>query len=47
MTGRAKVSGIETDIRFSVVYTLRDGKIVHGREYMEKEQALESVGLRK
>jgi uncharacterized protein len=46
MTGRAKVSGIETEIRFSVVYTLRDGKIVQGREYMEKEQALEAVGLR-
>jgi len=45
MTGRAKVSGIETEIRFSVVYTLRDGKIVEGREYMEKEQALEAVGL--
>ena len=39
MTGRAKVSGIETEIRFSVVYTLRNGKIVQGREYMEKEQA--------
>jgi ketosteroid isomerase-like protein len=46
MTGRAKVSGIETEIRFSVVYTLRDGKIVQGREYMEKEQAFEAVGLR-
>jgi uncharacterized protein len=46
MTGRAKVSGIETEIRFSVVYTLRDGKIVEGREYMEKEQALEAVRLR-
>jgi ketosteroid isomerase-like protein len=45
MTGRAKVSGIETEIRFSVVYTLRDGKIVQGREYMEKGQALEAVGL--
>jgi ketosteroid isomerase-like protein len=46
MTGRAKVSGIETEIRFSVVYTLRDGKIVQAREYMDKEQALEAVGLR-
>ena len=46
MTGRAKISGIETEIRFSVVYTLRDGKIVQGREYMDKEQALEAVGLR-
>jgi uncharacterized protein len=46
MTGRAKVSGVETEIRFSVVYTLRDGKIVRGREYMTKEQALAAVGLR-
>ena len=46
MTGRAKVSGIKTEIRFSVVYTLRDGKIVQGREYVEKEQALDAVGLR-
>jgi ketosteroid isomerase-like protein len=46
MTGRAKLSGIETEIRFSVVYTLRDGKIMQGREYMDKEQALEAVGLR-
>jgi ketosteroid isomerase-like protein len=46
MTGRAKASGIETEIRFSVVYTLRDGTIVQGREYMQKEQALEAVGLR-
>jgi ketosteroid isomerase-like protein len=46
MSGRAKVSGIETEIRFSVVYTLRDGKILQGREYMDKEQALEAVGLR-
>ena len=46
VTGRAKVSGIETEIRFSVVYTLRDAKIVQAREYMDKEQALESVGLR-
>lgn len=46
MTGRAKASGIETEIPFSVVYDLRDGKIVRGREYMDKEQALEAVGRR-
>jgi ketosteroid isomerase-like protein len=46
MTGRAKISGIESEIRFSVVYTLRNGKIVQGREYMDKQQALEAVGLR-
>ena len=45
MAGRAKGSGIETEIRFSVVYTLRDGKIVRGREYMDRDQAFEAVGL--
>jgi ketosteroid isomerase-like protein len=44
MTGRAKVSGIETEIRFSVVYTVRDGKVVQGREYMDKDKALEAAG---
>jgi ketosteroid isomerase-like protein len=46
VTGRAKVSGIKTEIRFSVIYTLRDGKIVQGHEYLDNEQALEAVGLR-
>jgi ketosteroid isomerase-like protein len=46
MTGRAKISGIETEIRFSVVYTLRDGKIIRGREYIDHNEALEAAGLR-
>src|SRR5947199_5771440 len=46
VTGRARASGVETELRLAVVYTLRDGKIVRGREYIEKEQALEAVGLR-
>jgi ketosteroid isomerase-like protein len=45
VTGRAKLSGIETELRYAIVYTLRDGKIVRGREYSDKEQALEAVGL--
>jgi ketosteroid isomerase-like protein len=45
MSGRAKASGIETEIRFSVVYTLRGGKIVSGREYFDRADALEAVGL--
>jgi ketosteroid isomerase-like protein len=43
-TGRAKASGVETEIRYAVVYTLREGKIVRGREYMDRKQALEAVG---
>ena len=42
---RAKVSGIEIDIRYAAVNTVRDGKIVRGREYLSVEDALEAVGL--
>lgn len=44
--GRAKLSGTETDLRFAVVFTVRDGKIVRGREYLSVEDALEVAGLR-
>ena len=45
-SGRAKLSGVETGLTFAVVNTIRDGKIVRGREYWTKEQALEAAGLR-
>jgi ketosteroid isomerase-like protein len=41
-----RTSGVQTDIRYAVVYTLRGGKIVRGREYIDRNQALEAVGLR-
>jgi len=44
-SGRAKLSGVETDLTFAVLNTIRDGKIVRGREYWTKEQALEAAGL--
>ena len=44
--GRAKLSGVEADLTFAVVYTLRDGKVARGREYWTKDQALEAAGLR-
>jgi ketosteroid isomerase-like protein len=44
-SGRAKLSGVEADLTFAVVYTVRDGKIVRGREYMTREKALEAAGL--
>ena len=46
ISGRAKLSGVETDLTFAVVNTIRDGKIARGREYWTKEQALEAAGLR-
>jgi ketosteroid isomerase-like protein len=44
-TGRAKASGIETELRYAVVYTVRDGKITRGREYIDRAAALEAAGL--
>jgi ketosteroid isomerase-like protein len=43
--GRAKLSGVQSDLTFAIVYTLRDGKIARGREYWTKEQALKAAGL--
>jgi ketosteroid isomerase-like protein len=45
LAGHAKVSGVETELRYAVVYTMRDGQIVRGREYVDREQALEAAGL--
>jgi ketosteroid isomerase-like protein len=45
ISGRAKLSGVETDLTFAALYTIRDGKIARGREYWTKEQALEAAGL--
>jgi ketosteroid isomerase-like protein len=46
LNGRAKLSGTETNLRYAVVYTLREGKVVRVREYLSVEDALEAVGLR-
>jgi ketosteroid isomerase-like protein len=46
ISGRARLSGVEVDLTFAVVYTLRDGKVARGREYWTRDQALEAAGLR-
>jgi ketosteroid isomerase-like protein len=43
--GRAKQSGIETDLTFAVVYTIRGGRLAKVREYGTTEDALEAAGL--
>ncbi len=42
-TGRA--SGIEARATGTTVWTVRDGKVVHGRLYQTKAEALEAAGL--
>jgi uncharacterized protein len=46
-SGRAKLSGVETDLTFAALYTVRDGKIERGREYWTRDEALEAAGLAK
>jgi ketosteroid isomerase-like protein len=45
--GRAKLSGVETDLTFATLYTIREGKIARGREYATRDEALEAAGLSK
>jgi len=40
VAGRARASGVETELRVAVLYTVRDGRIVRGREYLTEDEAL-------
>jgi ketosteroid isomerase-like protein len=41
--GCAKLSGVETDQTAGELFTLRDGKIARGREYLTRDEALEAA----
>jgi|SRR5829696_8458089 len=43
--GRGKQSGVEVDMDFSFVFTLRGGNISEWHLFMQEEQALEAAGL--
>ncbi|HEV2980651.1 MAG TPA: nuclear transport factor 2 family protein [Solirubrobacteraceae bacterium] len=43
--GRAKRSGIPTELHYAALYTIRDGKLVRVREYATRSEALKAVGL--
>jgi ketosteroid isomerase-like protein len=45
VSGRAKLSGVETELTYAELWTLRDGKIARGRQYFTREEALEAAGL--
>lgn len=45
ITGRMKGSDSEVEMCIGVVYELRDGKVIRGREYATFEEALQAVGL--
>src|SRR5829696_5139186 len=46
ISGRAKLSGVETDLTYAALYTIRDGKVARGREFWTRDEALEAAGLR-
>jgi ketosteroid isomerase-like protein len=45
VSGTAKQSGIETEMTYAAVYTIRDRRVVRAREYLARDQALEAAGL--
>jgi uncharacterized protein len=44
--GRGKQSGVEVEMEFTFVFTVRDEKIVEWQIFMHEDQALEAAGLR-
>jgi ketosteroid isomerase-like protein len=43
--GRGKQSGVEVDMEFSFVFTVRDEKIIEWQLFLREDQALEAAGL--
>lgn len=44
-SGRGRGSGIELDFEVAFVHTIHDGKFSHVQMFLERGQALQSVGL--
>ncbi len=45
ITGTAKASGLRTEMRVPILETIRDGRIVRGREYLTMDEALRAAAL--
>ncbi len=43
VAGTAAASGVPSELRLAFLYTIREGKIVRGREYLTKDEALAAV----
>lgn len=43
--GRMKESDAEVEIHYAIVLSFRDGKIIKGREYLNRNEALKATGL--
>jgi ketosteroid isomerase-like protein len=45
-TGLGGTSGAPADWYLAIIFTIRDGKVVRGEEYFDRNEALEAAGLR-
>jgi uncharacterized protein len=45
ISGRAKFSGVEADMTYAELSTLRDGKVARSRQFFTRDEALEAAGL--
>jgi ketosteroid isomerase-like protein len=45
ISGRARLSGVDTQMQIAIHFAIRDGRITVGREYATRSEALEAVGL--
>jgi ketosteroid isomerase-like protein len=46
MSGRARETGMELEMRYFTVSTVHEDKMVRAVEYLDRDEALEAVGLR-
>ena len=44
--GRGRGSGVEVDQRLTLIWTIRDAKVIRVRAYSDRAEALGAVGLR-
>jgi ketosteroid isomerase-like protein len=44
ISGRAKLSGVKTDLTYAELWALRDGKVAWGRQYWTRDEAVEAAG---
>ena len=47
LQGRGKQSGVETSWHLWHLWTVRDGKVIHGQAFTGRDEALEAAGLSK
>jgi ketosteroid isomerase-like protein len=44
-TGTASHTGIEVDVEWAAVWTIRDGKVLRAQGYLNRAEAIEAAGL--